>query len=177
MDLDFFAWILYWPVKLLSRVFCIGPRISRDGQSVVASSNFLSQLLCLGFAGRRVTIDPRQGLIRVHYRVLWVLTRSRRIEFDWISHVVYDYSGMGGWYGAYQEGEVYSVALKLKNGQEVLLFQFVGEGDFVNNTVWPDWMYWVEFKVAQFCQGPQEARSLMYAETVSRLAGVPLGEP
>ncbi len=38
-------------------------------------------------------------------------------------------------------------------------------------------MYWLDYKMAELCHGPQEAQSLMYAETVSSLVGVPMGDP
>ncbi len=169
--------VIYWLTKFTGRFFAIGPRIWRDGDTVVARSNWFSQLLCLGFAGRRVTIDPKGRALRIRYRSFWLFTFSRRLEFDWVSHVLYGYYGTGGWsYGAYQEDEVFSIKLVLKNAEEVLLFRFAGEGDFVNNTFLPDWMFWWDSTVANLCKGPQEAQSLMYAETVSQLVGVPLGD-
>ncbi len=43
---------------------------------------------------------------------------------------------------------MFSVRLRLTNGEEVLLCRFFGPGDWQNDTIWPDWMYWEEELVA-----------------------------
>jgi len=162
---------------LLSRLVQARPKVIKRGGLLVATSDWRSQLWCLGFAGRKLTVDPKQKILRMVWRRFWLFRTSRRIEFDWIEELRYGYADMSSGWGAYQENDLFTVGLKLKNGEEITLFRFFGEGDFVNNSIWPDWMYWEGFLLAKYTRGDQERESLLFADLLSRLIGVPIGNP
>ncbi|HWA83564.1 MAG TPA: hypothetical protein VG820_09035 [Fimbriimonadaceae bacterium] len=162
---------------VFSRLVAVRPRVSKAGNKLVAVSDWRSQLWSIGFGGRRLVVDPALKTVRVVFRRFWFVRTSRRIEFDWVSEVIYGYNEVSPGWGAYREDDLYTVGLKLKNGDELTLFRFFGEGDFVNNTVWPDWMFWDDFLIANYTRGPQERESLLFADLVSRMIGVPISNP
>jgi hypothetical protein len=162
---------------IFSRLVNVRPVVRKQGNLLLASSDWKSQLWSLGFAGRKLVVDPQQKVARLILRRFWFWRTSRRIEFDWVQEVLYGYAEVSPGWGAYQENDLFTVALKLKNGDQVNLFRFFGEGDFVNNTVFPDWMYWEEFLVSNYTRGDQERESLLFADLVSRMIGVPVSNP
>jgi hypothetical protein len=166
------------PIRWLwSRLFAFWPRISKEGDTLVAKTCWRSHLCSLGCASRKVTVDPRQKIVRIQYRRFWFAKTSRRIQFDWVSDVLYSYHEVAPDWGAHTESDLFSVGLQLKSGETVTLFRFYGAGDFVNNTVWPDWMYWDDFLLSPYMKGNQESESLLYADLVSRMIDVPLTNP
>ncbi|HVT11298.1 MAG TPA: hypothetical protein VHE55_03450 [Fimbriimonadaceae bacterium] len=162
---------------VFSRLVAVRPRVSKVRNTLVAVSDGRSQLWSLGFGGRRLVVDPALKTVRVVYRRFWFFRTSRRIEFDWIAEVIYGYRDWSTGWGAYREQDLFTVGLKLKNGEELILFRFFGEGDFVNNSVFPDWMFWDDFVIANYTRGPQERESLLFADLVSRMVGAPISNP
>ena len=162
---------------LFSRVFAFRPVVRKAGNQLVASSDWRSQLFSLGFSGRRVVLDPAQKTIRLIIRRFWFWRTSRRIEFDWVQEVLYGYSDLSLGWSARQQQDLFTVGLRLKNGEELTLFRFFGEGDFVNEGIWPDWMYWQDAIVAEYTRGSQESESLLFADLVARMIGVPVSNP
>jgi len=162
---------------LFSRLINVRPRVAKKGSLLVASSDWKSQLWSLGFGGRRLVVDPAQKTLRMVVRKFWFFRSSRRIEFDWVQEILYGYSDMSAGWGAYQENDLFTVGLLLKNGERLTLFRFFGEGDFVNNSIWPDWMFWEDYLLANYTRGDQERESLLFADLVSRLVGVQIGNP
>jgi hypothetical protein len=95
-----------------------------------------------------------------------------------VEEVAYGYQDVDpsrGWTWSYQQNDVYSVGLKLRGGEQVLLFRFYGEGDFVNDGPWPDWFYWDDMIEAQISKTNQEGESRAFAEVISGFLGVPVG--
>ncbi|MFI5384520.1 MAG: hypothetical protein ACHQ50_00200 [Fimbriimonadales bacterium] len=162
---------------IFSRLVNVRPRVKKQGNLLVAVSDWKSQFWSLGFAGRKLTVDPAQKVAHLQLRRFWFFRASRRIEFDWVQEVLYGYADMSTGFYAYQENDLFTVALQLKNGEKVTLFRFFGEGDFVNNSIWPDWMYWEDFALANYTRGDQERESLLFADLVSRMIGVPISNP
>jgi hypothetical protein len=166
---------------VFSRLFRFSPRIAKDGNLLIATSGWRAKLFSLGFGSRKVTIDPQSRAIRIALRRFWLFYHYRRIPFDEVSEVLYGYSDLNPDsvmpLSVYQQNDLFTVGLLLKNGERVTLFRFYGEGDFVNNGIWPDWCYWGDQLEAQITKGNQEDESLTYADIVSHLVGVPIGNP
>lgn len=165
---------------LLGRVLKLRPRIAKSGGKLAARSSVQAQLLSLFAACRYVTVDPLQRVIRLRSRIFWFFSSTRRIEFDWVLNVTYDYREVApgssfSW--AYYGADLFTVGLLLKNGEEVLLFRFFGGGQFVNDSFLPDWMYWQDEIEAKLMHGTQERESKVYADTISGLVGVPVRQP
>jgi hypothetical protein len=163
---------------LIGRFLHVEPRIRKVRGALVADTAPHIAVLTLGLKLRRVMIDPEQRAVRIFARYAWFIPKVRHIPFDVVQCVLYSYTELNnqinpfsGW-GAYQEQDMFTVRLRLKNGEEPVLCRFYGQGGFVNNTVWPDWMYWGTELAANLTQGSQEDISRHYADTVAALIGV-----
>ena len=169
---------LAWAV-VFRKLFWIRPRVRKEGAVLVAGSGWRTHLFTLGSYGRQVRVDPQQRAVRCRTRSFWFAVRWHRIPFDAVRAVAYGYADLapGQSFSAvtdYQSEDVFTVGLKLADGSEFQMFRFFGPGEFVNESFLPDWCYWEDQLEARITQGPQETESLAYAETVSRLIGVPL---
>lgn len=162
---------------VFGRLLNVRPKVSKEGDVLVARSGWKSHLFSLGFGGRTVRVEPKQRAIKVRTRRFWGFTTSKRIDFDWVEAVLYGYHDASVGLYAYQANDLFTVGLQLKNGEEITLFRFFGEGDFLNNSIWPDWMYWSDILVAQYSRGTQESESLLFADLLSRMIGVPVENP
>ncbi|HZT41144.1 MAG TPA: hypothetical protein VFA07_03100 [Chthonomonadaceae bacterium] len=166
-------------VVLLGRLLNARPRICKIRGTLVAKTAPHIAILTLGLKLRSVIVDPQQRAVRMFARYFWFFPRVRHIPFEVITAVLYGYSDMNPaqgmpWGTAYQEWDMFTVRLRLQNGEEPLLCRFFGQGAWVNDTVWPDWFYWENEIVAGMTQGSQESESRAYADMVSKLIGVPL---
>jgi len=161
---------------LVQRLIQFRPRISKPGTVLVATSGFRAHLFCLGFAGRRVTIDPVRKLVTIALRRFWFFTKIQVFPFD---RVLYVLSGYRDWSlsnlsitGAYRDRGVFTVELRLTTGERIMLFRFYSEGDFVNDGFMPDFMYWDDYLDASLTQGNQGQESELHAKRVAGLIGV-----
>lgn len=163
---------------LLGRLLNVRPRIRKIQGALVADTAPHIAVLTLGLKLRRVMIDPKQKAIRMFARYGWFVPRIRHIPFDAITCVLYTYNELNnqlnplsGWQ-AYQQQDMFVVRVRLKNGEEPILCRFYGQGDFVNNSILPDWLYWEDQMASNLTRGSQEDESRAYATTVANLIGV-----
>jgi len=167
-------------VMLIGRIFKFCPKISKVGGKLVARSSILAQLFSLFAAARRVTVDPAHRGVVIQRRLFWFVNATQRIDFDRILNVTYDYSEVAptarvAW--SYYSCDLFTVGLLLKTGEQILLFRFFGGGDFYNESIAPDWMYWEEYAGAALARGTQEREAKGYADTLGRLISVPVHSP
>jgi hypothetical protein len=162
---------------LVSRLLRFRPRISKDGNVLIATSGWRAQICSFGFGSRKVLVDPSMKTIRIIIRSFWFNSSSTRIEFPWVEQILYEYSDWGVGFWAYQQIDLFTVRLKLSNGEIVTLFRFFGEGDFLNESGWPDWLYWDDFALASMTKGNQERESLMFCDLLGQMIGVPIVNP
>ncbi|MFT3756779.1 MAG: hypothetical protein QM769_12725 [Pseudoxanthomonas sp.] len=86
----------------------------------------------------------------------------------------YDYADMNAlaswtrW--SHDSVDCFFVSLRLRDGDEVYLFSFMGDGPFRNSGPLPDWLYWGDF--AFDMTGTQQRESLAYAELLKQMIGV-----
>ncbi|MHB8635747.1 MAG: hypothetical protein ACYC96_04665 [Fimbriimonadaceae bacterium] len=166
-----------WLIEiLLQRMLQCRPSISRTGNMLVARSGWKTQLLCLGFAGRKVTVDPDRKILRITQRLLWFVNFGHVYTFERILYVL---SGYSDWSlsgislsGAYRDRGIYTVELRLTTGERVVLFRFFSEGDFVNDGIFPDVFYWSDYLDAAITKGDQGTQAERYARLVAGLLGV-----
>jgi len=166
-----------WLIQILvERLLQFRPRISRQGTALVATSGWRAHLLSLGFAGRKVSIDPSRKLIRISIRRFWFVTTSQVFTFD---RVLYVLSGYRDWsfsnlslFGNYRDRGVFTVELRLTTGERILLFRFYHEGDYVNDGFLPDFMLWDDYLDAALTKGNQVQESEAFANLVAGLIGV-----
>ena len=161
---------------LFSRWLSPRPSIRREGDRLLLSSTWRTTLLTLGAMSRAVVVDPKLRTVRIARRNFWAFYSSRRIEFEWIREIIYTYRDLmdSDWI-SHTEQDVFTVGLWLKNDDVIPLFRFYGEGDYINNSIWPDWMQWEGYLDAAITRGPQGAQSQQLADVLSGLIGVPNG--
>jgi hypothetical protein len=152
----------------------LGPRIEKSGERLIARTSFVQALLCLGLFRRLVEVDPARKVVSVRDRRCWLFSREKSIRFDLIKDIIYRYDDFSiglGW-SAGQSTDCFRVGLRLLNLDEVFLFSFSGAGTFVNNSVWPDWMFWEQY--ALDFSGTQESHSRAFVEILMKMVGVSL---
>lgn len=171
-----------WLIDILwtfvgARLLNSSPTMSRNGDLLVVKSNWRQQLWTLGFGDRRIEIDRSKKIVHIFDRRFWLIPSSRRIQFDWVSQVTWGYTPLSTGFWARYEYDLFSVGLNLKDGQRVHLFRFFGMGDFVNDSIWPDFFYWSDFLTADLNRGPQTSASRSLAEILSGMIGVGIVDP
>ena len=180
---ELFGGVFGWILDLLlwvgiARLFYFRPSITKQGGALLAVSGWRTHLFTLGAVSRRILVDPSIQAVRIHGRRFWLFPYSRRIPFDRVVAVRYGYKDMSPGammpWGAYREKDLFTVGLRLHNGEELTLFRFFGEGEFVNNTFFPDWMYWEDHVMTQWVRGEQESESRAYAGLLTALLNVPM---
>jgi len=160
------------------RLFSLCPRIRKNGGRVIATSAWRSQILSLGSSFREVIVDPKRKAIRIRSRWLWFFRKTESIRFSKIEAVTYGYEDQAinlSMYNAHDALDCFSVGLRLYNDREIRLFKFFGEGSFVNDSIFPDWMYWEEY--AFDINGSQEAESRVFVDLLAKLINVTVVPP
>ena len=159
------------------RLFSICPRVRKRGGCIVAVTAWRIRLLFLGALYRKTIIDPRNRVISIRSRYLWLISRERQVPFSDIQAVTYGYEDMSTDLLSYAHDtfDWFSVGLRLRDDSEVRLFNFIGDGTFQNDGPWPDWMYWDEFIFDS--SGSQERESRAFVDVLSTIVGVQVVPP
>ena len=160
-------------MALLVRWLSIGPRISKLDGKLFASTARRLQWLTLGLCLRRVVVDPQQQELTIVGRYFWFFRTRRRVRFREIEAVTYGYQdwAMGAcldW--AHDSLDLYSVGLRLYDGDDLGLFHFFGDGAFIHDGTWPDWMYWEGCLLDM--SGTQDRDSRLFVDLLSKMIGV-----
>src|SRR5262245_22082129 len=124
------------------------PRVRKAKGKLIASTAWRLRILTLGLTLRTVVIDRIEEVVRIRRRYFWLLTRKRKIPFEAVRVVSYDYQDLSIgslWSWAHDSLDLFSVGLRLHGGRDVHLFNFFGEGTFQNDGPLPDWWYWDDF--------------------------------
>jgi hypothetical protein len=165
-------------MAVISQIFSIGPRIREDGGRLVATTAWRYRLLTLGTSLRRVIIDAGDKVVLIRRRSFWLFRRGKTIPFSAIKSITYGYDpwSSGSWLSwTHDSLDIYAVGLSLRDGGDVHLFNFLGDGTFTNEGPLPDWMYWGAY--ASDFVGTQDQNSKAFAELLSRAIGVPITPP
>lgn len=159
----------FFAVSILST----GPRVTREGDRLVARSSRLRTVLTVGAFHRTMIACPARRSIDVTTRWLWAFGKTRCVSFDAVREVAYRYENLMplSSFIAADAIDCYRVALVLHDGDEVPLFSWVGQGMFENNSYWPDWMYWQDLLVD--FTGTQTSESLGFYEMLTRMIRPP----
>jgi hypothetical protein len=162
-------------MTLASSLLSLCPRVHKQGRCLVASTPWRLRLLTLGTVLRKVIVDPKQQVVWLRRRYLWLFAPRRRIAFRSIEAITYGYqdvaySSVLSW--AHDSTDLFRVGLRLHGGDEVHLFFFFGDGTFSNDGPFPDWFYWSDY-LFDLC-GTQDRESRVFAELLSRLTGAPI---
>ena len=160
--------------RFLVKWFSPRPDIRKEGGLLVIQSGWRTALVSLGGRHRRVVVDPKAKLLRVSDRRFWLFSSTRRIEFDWIQEVFYTYQDLAGGLLSHYDQDLFTVGVRLRNGNVLTLFRFFGQGAFYNASVWPDWFYWEEHLIGRVAQSDFESESAQLADVLCHLTGAPL---
>ena len=136
------------------------------------------RLLLLGLVYRKVVIDPAKRVVAVSSRSLWLFRKEHKIPFAQIDAVTYGYEDASPdqiLSFAHDSFDWFTVGLRMKDRSEIRLFNFVGEGSFINDGPLPDWMYWDQslFDVS----GSQQKESRVFVDLLSKIIGVSVVRP
>ena len=102
----------------------------------------------------------------------------KRIPFDRVEAIVYTYDDWNSDAGlgySHDSKDSFTVKLKLWNEHLVHLFNFYGEGAFVNNSPFPDWCFWDEYLLD--LSGTQESESRTFVDLLQKMLDVPVTRP
>jgi hypothetical protein len=152
------------------RFLSICPRISKKSGCVVATTGIRVLLLLLGAVHRRVVIDPAKATLSISSRYLWLIRFHREISFSQIKAVTYGYEdeSFGSMFAfAHDSFDWFTVGLRLSDGSETHLFNFIGDGTFSNNGPLPDWLYWDDF--AFDMSGSQDKESRVFVDLLAQM--------
>lgn len=162
--------------RLATRAFAPRPKVHQEGALLVIESDWRTAALTLGGRKRRVSIDARNRILRIQDRTFWAITKNQVIAFDRVKEIIYTYSDImdSNWI-SHTEEDLYRVGLWLVDGKEIILFRFYGQGEFVNNSIFPDWMYLEEIIPGKVVTHDMEHHSISLADMLSTVIGVPIG--
>ncbi len=157
-----------------TRLLAIVPRISRDGEKLIARTSIGGLLLSLTLLYRTIVVDPNRQTVSISTRVFWIIRRLRTIPFTEIEKIIYRYQDLNpssslGFSG--DSKDWYSVKLRLNRDREIHLFHFLGEGEFHHGTLdWlPEWMYWSDRLFDM--RGTQDDDSRSFVKQLERMIG------
>ncbi len=166
----------------VSRWYSLCPRLHKDEGQLRAVTGWRVWLMTLGMAYREVVIDPRKRTIRVHDRVLWLFSWTRKARFERVRAVTYGYTdenSFGGFNKVRDTLDIFKVGLRLhaKGGSDEHwhLFRFMGDGSFVNDGPFPDWLYWDEYLFD--VSGTQQRESRVFVDLLARMIGTEVTPP
>jgi hypothetical protein len=161
--------------RLLGQVFSPRPQISRRGSVVVLQSCWRTSLLTLGARKRRVELDPVRRIVKIYDRRWWVAVSSQVIPFDRIKEVVFACLNTNSTSWTAGAGESYVLGLTVPPQRHTLfLFNLQGDGEFVNDGPWPDWMYAEEIAAGALVKNTRDDEARNVADVLARMTGCPL---
>jgi hypothetical protein len=162
--------------RLFIKAFAPRPTVKCEGALLIIESGWRTAFWTFGARKRRASIDRKNEIIRIQDRRFWFFVDRQVISFDRIQEIIYNYGDMldSNWVSHSSE-DLYRVGLWLKDGKSIILFRFYGEGEFINNSIFPDWMMMDEILPGEIVQHNMDAKSLTIADVLSQLVGVPIG--
>lgn len=164
-------------MTIYSRLFSLCPHVRKSKGKLTAATSWRLLVPTLGTVYRQVLVDPKQEVVCVRRRYLWLFARTRRIPFRSVKAIIYGYVDWGSstFTKAHDAFDLYHVGLRLHSGKELHLFYFLGDGEFRNDGVWPNWLYWEQY-LLDFA-GTQQRESHAFVELLGKMIGVPVEPP
>ena len=151
----------------------ICPRIVADDESLSASTSWVAVALTLGLKTRRVRVDRFARAVLIEDRFAWFWKRTRITDFAQITAITYGFEEATlDAIGPRDPVDRFLVGLRLRSGDELKLFSFLGDGTFTNSGPLPDWWYWDEYLFDY--TGTQAHQSRIFAMLLSKLINVTL---
>ena len=156
----------------------VRPSLRTTPDSLIIETWFLLQALTLFSFCRRTVIEPGHRRLTISTRKLWVLNFRKRLDFDELSHIDYEFSAVetlerGPLVTGFQtqdQGEIYSVRLVTKDGKQHRVCTFLGHGS-VETGVWGVLM---GDSIIDF-RGRQGEDSSSFTEMLGQVLGIRVG--
>lgn len=162
--------ILLIVVPVAGRLLSIAPRIRKDRGLLIIVTGWRERLLTLGTVLRQVIVDPKDELVIVRDRYLWLFRPVRMIRFSDVRAVTYGYDDWSGTMlgEARHPLDCYQVGLCLGDEREMTLFYFFGESPFADAALQPEWSLWPEYSLEL---DTQQSRSRLLVELLGKMIG------
>jgi hypothetical protein len=171
--------VLVFNVRLYhNRLLAICPKVIDSNDRLVARTSWIAWFLMLTLLSRKVVVDAKKHRVFIKRRLFWFCVSIFSIPFDQIEKISYNYEDWGPFTGVGLTGntkDCFSVNLQLVNGEDVHLFNFLGEGTFEARAPNPllsfSW-YWAKMLLA--FSGSQEDDSRRFVDRLEELIGAPV---
>ena len=146
------------------RVLSLGPRVRIEDNRLVASTGWSFIVPTLGLWRKRLVVDPVARELDFTLSFLWLFWLHYRIPFNDVREVIYRYENLVpfGDVSAHDAIDCFRVGVMTNNRDEYTFFRWVGEGEFANNGIWPDWCHWEDFVFDM--KGTQDKESQRFFE-------------
>jgi hypothetical protein len=163
------------------KIIALGYRVARTAGRLVVREPLRIRILLLGAYSHQVVLDSTSQTIVIDRRIAWLHATRQKIPFADVRAVTYGYDNLARPPAAAIFGSAgdsfdhFSVGLKLVDGSELTLFDFVGEGGFQNDSDMPDWafihLYLIDYLFGRV--GSQERESRALVDQLCDLLSVP----
>ena len=156
-------------------ILSFGPNVRTEAGVIKARTSIPFSLVSLGLCQKRVEVDLRERVFRVLHWNFWVFPKRWTIPFSEVSEIKYSYRDLKAFLPspnmAGNAWDSYSISLKLHDGHEILLFRWIGEGEFSNESILPDWFYALDYEFDTV--GTQKKESLLFYELMNEMVYKP----
>jgi len=159
-------------------LFALSPRIRKNSGRIIATTAWRVRLVFLGTLYRSVAIDPQKRKLTIASRYFWFIVRRRQINFSRIVAVTYGYEDMSAGSAlstSHASLDWFTVGLRLADDTELKLFNFIGQGSYINESSLPDWLRWKEY--AFDFSGSQEQESRAFVKLLAKMCDVTVVPP
>lgn len=148
-----------------------GPKVWMDEDSLHAKTSPVFAACTLGLCVKAVTANRQTQTIVFERTVLWLFKKRVEVRFDEIDEIKYKYDNMVPFesFIAADAFDCYSLVIEFQDRQrdDLLLFRWMGQGEFANNSLYPDIFYWQETLFD--LQGTQKKESVVVFEALRRM--------
>ena len=156
-------------------LFSTIPRITVEDDTLVARTSIPGWLLTLTLLHREVRFAPDRKRVTVDRTLCWFFRKQTQVRFSQIQSISYTYEDWNmstslGYSG--HTRDCFSVGLNLSGNRHLHLFRFLGAGNFIDNSRFPDWMGWSEHRFD--ITGIQGEASKAFVEVLETMLKVPI---
>lgn len=145
-------------------VLSIGPRVRIENNRLVASTGWSFLIPTLGLWRKHLVVDPAARELDFTFSFFWLFWLRYRIPFHDVKEVIYRYDNIAPFHSftATDALDCFKVGVVTNDRDEYIFFRWIGEGEFGNNSLWPDWCYWDQYMID--FKGTQDKESMVFFE-------------
>lgn len=146
-------------------ILSTGPKIVSDGRGLRARCSVWQGLSCGFLFWRSLKIDRQRRTLTIFHLDFWLIPQKWVVSYHDIRDINYkyrDYGFLRSLNYARNSLDCYTVSIELQNYRVIDLFWWYGEGEFLNESILPDWVFWQQY--AFDTKGSQKRESLQFYE-------------